>query len=67
MPIITHAIQVFSVVSERTIRMKTRVSHQQMCDCICAHNAEGARAAVIAHLEANRQNWDRITAEKEEN
>lgn len=64
MPIITHSIQVFAVISERTIRMKTRISHQQMCDSICAHDAEGARDAVIAHLEANRENWDRLTAEK---
>ena len=59
-PIIIHSVEVFSDVSERTVRSKTRVSHQQICDCICAHDPVGAQNAVLAHIEANRENWEKL-------
>ena len=65
-PIITHSVQVFSDISERIIRLKTRISHQQICDAICAGDSQAARAAVLSHLEANRENWEKIARESAE-
>lgn len=59
-PIIIYSVDVFSDVSERTVRVKTRVSHQQICDCICKHDSIGAQNAVLAHMEANRENWKKF-------
>lgn len=59
-PIIIHSVQVFADISERAIRNKTSISHQQICDSICNHDPEGAREAVLAHLEANRENWEKL-------
>lgn len=64
-PIITHAVTVFSDISERSVRIKTRISHQQICDAICARDSQAAQRAVLAHLEANRENWEKIAREAE--
>ena len=57
-PIILYSVKVFSDISRQApLRSKTRISHQQICDCICARDSEGASRAVMAHLETNREFW----------
>lgn len=60
-PIIIYSVQVFSDISESTLRLKTNVSHRQICECICSHDPDGASKAVIAHLEANRDYWQEMS------
>ncbi|MDD3347200.1 FadR/GntR family transcriptional regulator [Oscillibacter sp.] len=59
-PIIIYSVQVFSDISESTLRRKTNISHRQICDCICSHDPEGASNAVMAHLDANRNYWEEL-------
>ena len=57
-PVIIYSVEVFSDITRQTpLRNKTRISHQQMCDCICARDPEGASRAVMDHLEVIREFW----------
>ncbi len=57
-PIIIYSVEVFSDISRQTpLWSKTRISHQQMCDCICARDSVGASRAAMDHLEVNREFW----------
>ncbi|WP_295582347.1 FadR/GntR family transcriptional regulator [uncultured Oscillibacter sp.] len=66
-PIIIYSVQVFSDISESTLRRKTNISHRQICESICAHDPVGASQAVLAHLEANRNYWEEMASVESKN